>query len=93
MSIEAILFIPPNGQQQVIQVTQISPDDEAWFKDNNAKLSMEEIPGHTVVYADIGLVCEGEPEEAIELSKGRTCIETMAALRKQCEGMLRRKKK
>jgi hypothetical protein len=90
MSIEATLFVPPNARREQITITKINPEDSQWFKDNGAKISLEEIStGDVVVYADIGMRTEeGDEVEAIEVSGTRTCTETMAALRKQCEQML-----
>lgn len=90
MSIEATLFILPNGQQRSITITKVTPEDEAWFKANAAKLSLEELrTGEVVMYADIGMrTREGDEVEAIEVAGSRTCSETLAALRKQCEEML-----
>ncbi len=91
MSIAVTMFIPPNGKREVIQVTKVRPEDEAWFIASSAKLSMEEVGGDVVMYADVGLMCQGEPEEAIELAGGRSCEDTLSALRAQCERMLARR--
>lgn len=90
MSIEATIFITPSGRQEKITVMNITPEDEAWFKANGAKLSVEELStGDMVAYADIGMrTREGEEVEAIEVSGSRNCSDTLAALRKQCEEML-----
>lgn len=87
MSIAITYFIPPNGEKRQGELSRIHAEDEAWFKANGAKLSAEELPGgDIVVYADIGIVTDdGEPDEVIEISGGRDCYATMAALRKQCE--------
>jgi hypothetical protein len=48
-------------------------------------LSAEETGGTFVCYADVGLEDEdGEPMEAIELARWRSC-DTLHALRAQCE--------
>lgn len=87
MSITAIAYILPNGRQEVIEITDINQEDELWFKEHDAKLSVEQLStGHMAVYADIGL---GEDNEALEISFNRSCQETLAALRKQCEYMLK----
>jgi hypothetical protein len=90
MSIEATLFVPPNARREQTVITKINPEDSQWFKDNGAKIALEEIStGDVVVYADTGMRTEeGDEVEAIEVSGSRTCPETMAALRKQCEQML-----
>lgn len=91
MGIKATLFIPPNGREQEIIITEINEADELWFVENNAKLSGEELMnGQQVIYADVGLKDEeGEPLEGIEISQGRSCRETIAALRVQCEKLLK----
>lgn len=90
MSIRAKIYLPPNGEVKFIDLTEINEEDEAWFVQHEAKLSFEQLlNGQIVAYADIGLVDEdGEPEEAIEISWDRSCRDTMADLRVQCEGML-----
>lgn len=91
MSIVATLYIPPNGRTREIVIANINADDEAWFKAHHAKISLEELGGQNVIYADVGIVEDGEVVEAIEIDRGRSCWDTMAALRKQCEAMLARK--
>lgn len=91
MGIKATLYIPPNGQKKEIELTDINENDELWFVENNAKLSCEQLfEDRNVIYADIGLKDEeGEPLEGIEISFGRSCRETLAALRVQCEQLLK----
>lgn len=83
------LYKKPNGAKEVINVTKVYLADAAWFEESNAALSMEETGGTFVIYADVGL-CDkdGEPMEAIELANGRSCEDTLQALRIQCESML-----
>lgn len=84
------LYKKPNGRTEVVDVKNVYPEDEAWFAEHNAKLSMEETGGTFVVYADLGLEDDdGEPIEAIELANGRSCEDTLQALRIQCEEMLK----
>lgn len=79
----------PNGAREVIDVTNVDHADESWFAEHNAKLSMEDIGGMHACYADVGVKDdEGEPDEAIELSRGRTCRETFHALRLQAEQLI-----
>jgi hypothetical protein len=91
MSIEVTLYKRPHGHTESINVSKIYSDDEQWFKDNNVKLSMEEL-GHglgVAAYADVGLFDDdGEPLEAVVISGACTCQETLQTLRKQCERML-----
>lgn len=80
----------PNGAKEVIDVANVDQADEAWFVEHKAKLSMEDIGGMFACYADVGTTDdEGEPMEAIELSRGRTCRDTFHALRVQAEELLK----
>lgn len=90
MSIPVVIYKRPQGHTEVIMCSKINAADETWFTEHNAKLSMEEAPGMGFTcYADVGIKDEdGEPVEAIEISGRRTCEETLAALRQQCERML-----
>jgi hypothetical protein len=87
--LKVTLFQKPGGRQKPTFIKNIYPEDEAWFIENKAEVSMEEIRGNIVLYADIGLEYDGEPDEVIEISQGKTCEETFAALRKQCELLLK----
>ena len=75
----------PDGRSEVIDCRNVYPDDAKWFDDNQVAVSMEDIGDMIAVYADVGKEVDGEPDELIELSQGRTCEETLHALRKQCE--------
>lgn len=81
----------PHGRTETIDMRNVYPEDETWFAENHARISMEDLGGTFVIYADVGVVDEdGEPDEAIELSAGRSCEETLKALRSQCEAMLKK---
>lgn len=83
---KATVFISPNGRTEVIEVTNVYPEDAAYFVENNIHISMEQLAGETIVYADIGQTDdEGEPVELIEFAGTRSCEDTLAALRKACE--------
>lgn len=85
------MFVPPNGMELQLRVTNISPDDMAWFKAKDIKVSCEELGAMVCLYGDVGLKDEdGIPNEAIVLSNGRTSEDTFAELRKECEKMLTR---
>lgn len=80
------LYKQPDGRTQEVDIKNVLPDDEEYFTRNRIDISMEEVGGMFVVYADIGRRNEdGEPIELIELSQGRSCEETLSALRKLCE--------
>lgn len=79
----------PNGTAVPLIITNVYPDDAAWFQSVGAKVSMEETGGQFVCYADVGVADEdGEPDEAIEIAAGRTCEETLKALRIQAQALL-----
>lgn len=83
------LYKQPDGRTQEIDIKNVLPDDEAYFTRNHIDISMEDVGGMFAVYADIGQTDEdGEPIELIELSRGRSCEETLSALRKLCEERL-----
>lgn len=80
----ATLYQRPDGRQSLVEVTDIDPDDAMWLNQFGVRVSLEELPmGEVVVYGDYGAVTEdGDPDEVLVLSKGRTCVECMAELRK-----------
>ena len=80
------LYKQPDGRTQEIDIRNVLPDDEAYFSRYGIAISMEDVGGMFAVYADIGQTdADGEPVELTELSKGRSCEETLNALRKLCE--------
>lgn len=84
----ATVYVRPRGKQETIVVKNVYPEDAKWFIENNVKISMEE-DGRKgiVVYGDYGYVDpeDLEPVEAIEVSLGRSCEETLKALRQKIE--------
>lgn len=86
MTLTVTCFIPPHGHQEVVEIPNVYPDDEAFFKKYGIKVSMEDLSvGGVACYADTGKVTEGEPDELIEISRGRSCHDTLQALRQACE--------
>lgn len=87
MSIKATVFLRPNGRQEEIIVENINDDDAKFFNFHGIEISMEESPGlGQTVYADYGAVTEdGEPDEIIVFSRGRSCEDTLAELRELVE--------
>lgn len=82
----ATLYKRPDGRTQEIDIKNVLPDDEAYFTRHNISISMEDVGGMFAIYADIGQMdADGEPIELIELSQGRSCEDTLSALRKLCE--------
>lgn len=87
MPIQATAFLRPNGRREEITVANISDDDAYFFNTRGIKVSLEEDSlGGQVVYADYGALDEdGQPEEIIVFSRGRSCEDTMAELRELTE--------
>jgi hypothetical protein len=85
--VKATIYHRPHGRPEVIDLVNVDPADAAWFEANNVKISLEaDGEEGAITYADIGLKDEdGEPDELIEFSHGRNCVQTLAALRRQCE--------
>jgi len=86
-SLKATVFMRPNGRQEETIIKDISEDDANFFITRSVKISMEDSPGFgPTVYADYGAVTEdGEPDEIIVFSCGRSCEATMAELRQIVE--------
>lgn len=92
-ALRVVVYQPPHGQKEIIHVTKVYPDDLKWFKEHNAKISMEDLGNMIAVYADLGWVDEeGQTDEMMTVSAGRSCEDTLAELRKICEIRLIRKK-
>lgn len=96
---EVKLFKPPHGRSVVIDIPNVHADDEKFFQENNIKISMEDVSAGGApmfaVYADLGVShgYDGDGDdniELIELSEGRSCEETLSALRVQCEEELKK---
>lgn len=84
------LYKQPDGRTREIDIKNVLPDDEAFFTRHEIDISMEDVGGMFALYADIGQTDDdGEPVELIELSQGRSCEETLSALRKLCEEELK----
>lgn len=77
---KAIFYKRPNGQQEVLEVTNILANDEEYLVSNGVNVSMEEdIDGWPIVYLDDGETLEdGTPNEIIILAGSRTCEEVMS---------------
>lgn len=92
MGLDVKLHIRPYGHTKVVTVTEILDEDAKWFKDNNVKVSMEDIGNDFVVFGDVGLKIDNdpdeEPDEAIVYARGRSAKETFTELRNLCAEML-----
>lgn len=83
------IYKKPNGNTEVIDMRNIKDEDAKYFEENDIDVSMEEIGNGFAVYADIGVTDEdGEPDEILVLSNGKTCEETMSKLRQECEAAI-----
>lgn len=79
----------PDGQTEDIEFVNIEPEDEAWFREVDAKLSIEDdVNGGFVIYADVGIRVDGEVIEAIEISGTKEAKVAMHDLRVLAEKML-----
>jgi len=78
-TINATFFIKPNGKKVPSECKNVYPDDADYININNILVSMEELePDNIAIYFDYGKVdVDGEPDELIELSFGRSCEETI----------------
>lgn len=90
MGIPAVVYERPHGNRHDIIVNDIDDLDAAWFKAKGVKISMESDGcGGYIVYGDYGAKTEdGQPEEAIAFSNGRSCRYTLKSLREAIEEML-----
>ena len=78
-------YARPNGRMSELDMTNIYPEDVRFFVENTFQVSIEELStGQFVVYA-----CprddESEESEVMVFDNGRSCQETMKALREVCE--------
>ena len=86
---QVTFYKPPHCDKVVMDITHVHPEDEKFFIENGISISMEELAGDFVVYADTGYENEdGDPEEFIEIAQGRSCPEVLKALRISCEEFL-----
>jgi hypothetical protein len=81
MSYPFTLFMRPNGHQTELEMTNIRPEDEAFLREHDVKISMEDCGVFTTIWADDGTVFEDDPttpNEIIYIVRGReTCEDAM----------------
>ncbi len=83
---EVTIYKQPHGRTEKVDIKNVRPEDADYFERHSIRISMEDAGGQFVVYADDGTKDEDEePDELIELSQGRSCEDTLSALRAQCE--------
>jgi len=74
-----------NKTKRQIEITNVSPDDEKFFADNNVSISMEDLNGNMIVYGDYG---GKEEAKAISFNGSKSCEDTMSELRGDIERKL-----
>lgn len=87
MSLHITIYTRPRGDKEVIVCRNIYDDDADFFRTRSINVSME-ADGNSgyIVYADYGARTEdGEPNEMIVMSNGRSCEDTLAELRQLTE--------
>ena len=61
------VYLKHNGSSTTVELPLL-PEEEQWFIEHKAKLSMEVSGGLYALYADIGLLTkDGEPDEVIAI--------------------------
>ena len=80
----------PYGLAELVRIYNIDPDDQRFLESHNVKVSMEYVvEDQVIVYGDYGAVdSNGDPDEIIVISDGRSCVETMKELRNFVEQRL-----
>lgn len=74
-----------DGSSQEVEISNIYPEDAAFFTENGIEVSMEDVHGNMIVYGDYG----GEEEmKAISFQGQKSCEETLHELRTRIEGHL-----
>ena len=73
-TINATLYIRPDGRTKDIEIKNILPEDADYINKNNIKVSLEKDGiGNIIVYFDYGRVDEeGEPDELIFVSVNKS---------------------
>ena len=88
MSYPFTLYQRPDGRKSEYQMTNITPEDEAWYRENNIIVGMEEIaPEVITIFAEYGET-EGEPDEITYIvPAGESCEVSMAKVRARIEAI------
>ena len=88
MSYPFTLYQRPDGRKAEHEMVNITPEDEAWYRENNIIVSMEEIaPEVVTIYAQYGET-DGEPEEITYIVPIRErCVLSMAKIRARIEAI------
>lgn len=88
MSYPFTLYQRPDGRKSEHHMVNITPEDEAWYRENNIIVSMEEIaPEVITIFAEYGET-EGEPDEITYIvPAGERCVLSMAKIRARIEAI------
>ena len=88
MSYPFTLYQRPDGRKSEHEMVNITPEDEAWYRENNIIVGMEEIaPEVVTIYAQYGET-EGEPDEITYIvPTGERCVLSMAKIRARIEAL------
>lgn len=78
-------YARPNRRMRELDITNTYPEDVRFFIEMDIQVSMEEFStGQFVVYACLR-DDESEESEVMVFDNGRSCQETVKALREECE--------
>lgn len=82
MAYPFIEFVRPNGEQRPGVMTLIKPADEDWLRENNVKISLEDLGIGICIYADYGAKdSDGEPDEhMLIVPRSGDCKSSMSLL-------------
>ena len=88
MSYPITLYHRPDGRKSEHKMMNISPEDEAWYRENNIIVGMEEIaPEVITIYAQYSET-EGEPDEITYIVPAREgCVLSMSKIRARIEAI------
>ena len=88
MSYPFTLYQRPDGRKSEHEMVNITPEDEAWYRENNIIVSMEEIaPQMFAIYAQYSET-EGEPDEITYIvPAGESCVLSMSKIRAKIEAI------
>ena len=88
MSYPFALYHRPDGRKTEHELENITPEDEAWYRENNIIVSMEEIaPNVITIFAEYGET-EGEPDEITYIvPTKKSCEVSMAKVRARIEAL------
>jgi hypothetical protein len=82
---KATFYKKPHGFTEELEISEIYPEDEEFFTKYGIKLSMEEIRGEFVVYAESSYLLDDEPYELLVFSGGMSCKDTLQRLVETCK--------